>query len=635
MAIDNNQGYDDIGKKIASSKTFIKIKSDIKSISSQANSSFEEANKDVANSLDKLTEEKNRLQKQVQTQFEQLLKIFTLNRGSGSSTNKYLKTAFTKTLFKIKPEIEEILINTVISTIGCSQQQQYQGNQSLYIPVPSVDFKFLLKIDPNAKAGKVKYEKQKDLSTGDIKYPMNRQLYQRISEQGVLYSFNGASGQNLFDITYEPADNLGQPGDWFKVDLKNRVNGGNKISDFLRDYYRRMSVVEITNIFAQLMDQITGAVSFNANLGLKELEEQTKFSRLLQRAMGLCFDSRSEIDVSGNSKIGELDNLDDDFFEFTNLDLLQISQEVTNIQNNAVEFEGCDNIKFPVNSIQIMDSLDQLNSIEGEGDELVNAINNLTSTFTNNPELNGIGLDLNVKLSLDFSFIKELPKALVTSLLTPKIMLPIFVMIKALNPNDNIEIRSLTDFAKKYKSFFIEITTKIGGLFVKELFRMLKKDITILIRSIATDLAKERAIKKYALIINLIGILIQIAKIINDWRQCKNIIDQLLGLFSGSGGIPSFNKTSIPLPLLLAAPALPGYSANRAFINQIEQLQKLGLPTGPLPDGSPNLGLIAGFAALQGQAKELNENAKMEFAIPPLPVAGVVTSVSSYSGKFV
>jgi hypothetical protein len=289
MSVDINQGYSDVDKKIASSKTFIKIKSDIKSISSQGNSSFEEANKDIANGLDKLTEQKNRLQKQVQTQFEQLLKLFTLNRGKGSSTNIYLKTVLTKTLFKIKPEIEEILIGAVINAIGCSQQQQYQGNQTLYISVPSVDFKSLLKVDPNAITGKVKYEKQKDLSTGSIKYPMNRQLYQRISEQGVPYIFNGASGQNIFDISYEPADGSGQPGDWFKVDLKNRVNGGNKVSDFLRDYYRRMAVIEITNIFAQLMDQITGAVSFSGNIGLKDLEEQTKFSKLLQRAMGMCF----------------------------------------------------------------------------------------------------------------------------------------------------------------------------------------------------------------------------------------------------------------------------------------------------------------------------------------------------------
>jgi len=629
MSVDVNKGYDDISKKIESSKTFIKIKSDIQAINLKGNSSFEEANKDIANSLDKLKEEKNRLQKQVQTQFEQLLKLFTLNRGSGLSTNKYLKTAFTKTLFKIRPEIEEILINAIINTIGCSQQQQYQGNQTLYISVPSVDFKSLLKIDPESRLGKVKYEK-----IGQGKYPMNRQLYQRISEPGILFSFVGASGQNLFDLSYEPADNLGQPGDWFKVDLKNRINNDNRVSDFLRDYYKRMSVVDITNIFAQLMDQITGAVSFNANLGLKELEEQTKFSRLLQRAMGLCFDNRNEIDVSGNSKLGELDNLDDSFFEFTNLDLLQINQEVTNIQNGAVEFEGCDNIKFPVNSIQILDSLDQLNSIDGEGDELVNAINDLTSTFTNNPELKGIGLDLNVSLSLDFSFIKELPKSLVISLLTPKMMLPIFTMLKALNPNSNIDIKSLTDFAKKFRTFFIEITTKIGGLFVRELFNMLKKEIVTLLKSIAVDLAKEKQLKKYALIINLIAFLIQIAKIVNDWRQCKNVIDQLLALFSGAG-LPSFKLTSIPLPLLLLAPALPGYSANRAFINQIAELQKLGLPTGPLPDGSPNLGLIAGFASLQGQAKELNENAKVEFAIPPLPVAVAVTSIGSFSGKFV
>jgi hypothetical protein len=627
MSVDINKGYDDIGKKIATSKTFIKIKSDIQAINSKGNSSFEEANKDIANSLDKLKEEKNRLQKQVQTQFEQLLKLFTLNRGSGSSTNKYLKTAFTKTLFKIKPEIEEILIGAVINTIGCSQQQKFQGNQILYISVPSVDFKSLLKIDPESKSGKVKYEK-----LGQGKYPMNRQLYQRISEQGIPFSFNGASQQNLFDISYEPADASGQPGDWFKVDLKNRLNNDNRVSDFLRDYYKRMAVVEITNIFAQLMDQITGAVSFSAKLGSKELEEQTKFSRLLQRAMGLCFDKRNEIDVSSNSKLGELDNLDDSFFEFTNLDLLQINQEVTNIQNHAVEFEGCDNIKFPVNSIQILDSLDQLNSIDGEGDELVNAINNLTSTFTNNPELEGIGL--NVKLSLDFSFIKELPKSLVVSLLTPKMMLPIFIMIKALNPNNKIEITSLTDFAKKFKTFFIELTTKIGGLFVKELFNMLKKEILGLLKSIAVDIAKEKQLKKYALIINLVAFLMQIAKIVNDWRQCKNIIDQLLGLFSGVG-LPSFKLTSIPLPLLLLAPALPGYSANRAFINQIAELQKLGLPTGPLPDGSPNLSLIALFAALQGQAKELNENAKVEFAIPPLPVAVAVTSIGSFSGKFV
>ena len=59
MSVDINKGYDDIGKKIAASKTFITIKSDIQAINLKGNSSFEEANKDIANSLDKLKEEKN------------------------------------------------------------------------------------------------------------------------------------------------------------------------------------------------------------------------------------------------------------------------------------------------------------------------------------------------------------------------------------------------------------------------------------------------------------------------------------------------------------------------------------------------------------------------------------------------
>jgi hypothetical protein len=64
-------------------------------------------------------------------------------------------------------------------------------------------------------------------------------------------------------------------------------------------------------------------------------------------------------------------------------------------------------------------------------------------------------------------------------------------------------------------------------------------------------------------------------------------------------------------------------------------MQKLGLPTGPLPDGSPNLGLIGEYASLKGQGKELWENAKTETFVLPIPVVGVATSPITISGKFV
>ena len=60
---------------------------------------------------------------------------------------------------------------------------------------------------------------------------------------------------------------------------------------------------------------------------------------------------------------------------------------------------------------------------------------------------------------------------------------------------------------------------------------------------------------------------------------------------------------------------LPGYSPNRAFINSIQEMQKLGLPTGPMPDGSPNLMVQLSYAIMVGQDREQKENGKVLAAL--------------------
>jgi len=623
------KGYGDAQTQISSLKTFRQIKGDIKSLSAKANSSTEPANSGIANGLKSIEDQKNRLQKEVEGQFQQLIKLILSNRGSGLSSTKYLKGVLLKSIKTIKPDIEQIVVDEIVKLLGCSQQQTYDGNRTLYIKVKNVDFKGNLKIDPESKVGKTKYERQKNLNTGDFKYPMNRQLRQRILDQGLPYKFKGASGQDLFDISYEQQDDQGQPGDFFKVVLFNRQNAPNKIVFFLRDYYKRMSFVEFNVVISELMNAITGCISAELNLGVNGTKDNSKFGRIMARVLGLCFDTRNEIDVSGVAKTGELDNLDDDFFEFNEVDLLAIDQEVYNIQNRAVEFEGCDNVKFPVNSLQIVEAIDQLNFIDEDNDnELISAFDNITNTFTEN---SGFGLQLNAsfKLSFDFSAIFKLPISLITSIFGPKIFLGFMIMLKSLQAE--VDINSMEEFTKKYKGFFVGIVSKIGGLFIRELFKIVKREIVTLIRSIASDLSREKSLKKYAMILNLVAILIQIIKIIQDWRQCKNILDQILALLK----LPGIGGNLIPAPLLFAAPLLPGYSVERAFVNSISELQKLGLPTGPLPDGSPNLGLVANYAELKGQGNELWANGKNEIVIPPLINAAGPTLPKQWASKFV
>jgi hypothetical protein len=62
---------------------------------------------------------------------------------------------------------------------------------------------------------------------------------------------------------------------------------------------------------------------------------------------------------------------------------------------------------------------------------------------------------------------------------------------------------------------------------------------------------------------------------------------------------------------LSLAALLPGTSPERASINAIELLQGLGVPTGTLPDGSPNLMGLYNLATNKANDREESENGKV------------------------
>jgi hypothetical protein len=109
-------------------------------------------------------------------------------------------------------------------------------------------------------------------------------------------------------------------------------------------------------------------------------------------------------------------------------------------------------------------------------------------------------LNLNLpsfKLNLNNEFIKNLPNGLVMSILSPKVLLPIMIMIKSLSQSvgENIDyaIDNVQDFFNKFKRYVISITSKIVAIFVKVLFDLIKKDIFNLLQVIVKDLAKEKS----------------------------------------------------------------------------------------------------------------------------------------------
>ena len=185
---------------------------------------------------------------------------------------------------------------------------------------------------------------------------MNKEFYLRLAGFNSSNSYKGqygkyyqgVSGQDLFDFQYSPTNQFGVDQPCYRVALISKVNptatitGGteNKVVDFLEDYYATIKLFDSVDFTANLLNVLSGAISIKANLGSDEIQKQSQFLLILQRILGLCFDSRREIDVSGVSKIAELDGVDESFFELTEVDLRNIDVRINNIQNGVMEFEA-------------------------------------------------------------------------------------------------------------------------------------------------------------------------------------------------------------------------------------------------------------------------------------------------------
>lgn len=642
MSLDLEKSWQDVNEKVKAYQDAAQAKIDNAKLAKEAAmDNLEQIKEKVTTQLDKVKEYKKKYQREIKTQMDHMLetiksakasKVDALNSGkaANSGTFKYVKRKFIQAAVRIEPKVAEILNGETIKALGCSAQQAY-APQIVYVKVKSVDLVRLLRKAPTDDVLGISYEKT-DPVPNQIPYSMNRELWDRLQNLNETISYYGASGQELFKITYVDQDNNGISGDFYKVEIVNRIGGVNKVADFVVDYYKSIKVVDTSNIFLQLMDAISGAVSFEMGVGFGELDEKNKFLLLLQRILGLCFDSKREIDVGGNAKVPELDGVDDSFFELSDMELRNLETLIGNIQNGVVEFEDCQNVKLPIPSESVIKALTEIYKVTKIEDE-ENLAESLTDALTDDERWKILFPNsFDLKLSVDLSFIKNLPKAIMLALLTPKVLLPLFVMAKALGQLIGTAIENFTEFIKAFTKYVINIMSKIAALFIKELFELIRKDILLLVTTIANDLAREKKTKKLAMIIKLLELLYIIYKFVDDWRKCKSVVDEILALLNLA--LP--DSSGLPTTLLAASQLCDGFSETRGFVNTVAEYQKIGLPTGPMPDGSPNLMLQGILSHFKGHVKEQAENGKQQTFIKPLTVtpAGVTLPSGNMFGKY-
>jgi hypothetical protein len=270
-------------------------------------------------------------------------------------------------------------------------------------------------------------------------------------------------------------------------------------------------------------------------------------------------------------------------------------------------------------------------------EEQVKSLENILNSISENPEFKVYVPNLNLKDVINKDILKLIPLAVAAAFISPKVLLPIFTLLKVVQggaitnanqlinsgntiatPVNNI-VNNQTDFLITFRKFNIEVISKIGALYIKTLFEILKKDILLLIRLIISDIARSEIAKRNLIIQSSLQALpgiITLISTIDDYKKCKSLIDEILLLINTikrTSGI-----TTIPAPILALRAFLPGTSPERETINTIQFMQELGLPTEPLPDGSPNKMIQFISSSFKGKAKENAESGKTSVTINPL-----------------
>jgi hypothetical protein len=378
--------------------------------------------------------------------------------------------------------------------------------------------------------------------------------------------------------------------------------------------------------------------------------------------MGICEPGSSEIDVSGVAKVSELDNLDDEFFTFSEIELNDINQASNNQKRGIVQYIDCDNVDLPVNNQILLQELDTLSNtidslpIEDQVAEIERILDNIPQTWSQEG-FGGINFDWENPFNRDL--IKKIPAALIYSILTPKTLLPMFVFIEyqreqivgfannlivsgnsiiasantlinsanTLNALASTLVTDGVDFAKKFRKFVTRVIGRIMNRFLELLFNMLKKNLLRLLREILRDIARTSKSAKLKAINALLNYAEPLVQGFLNYRECKSLIKQIQRILELIRGEPRTPPSPLSAALIVLSDFLPGISPERGVLNTIEYMQAYGLKTGTLPDGSPNR-MVAFTTALQkGGYDEFITNGKVEGTAFIPPVTGGLVKV--------
>jgi uncharacterized membrane protein YvlD (DUF360 family) len=512
--------------------------------------------------------------------------IKQLNNSPKQKIKKHAITAMEITLNSAKEIAVKNISESLFMGNGiCGTESVFSGDTMTLRP-NEFDFLDSLTVDPDSSCGKIIYEPK----TPDInKEKVNRNLYSAFG--GTPYTFTSNNGKDLFTATWDSGNQR-----YNITGLTQGVPGVTKVQEFISDYYSSMEFPDINHIIKTSMlltiqggSQFGDSKKFNLSLD--------KVMRLLKKLMSICNAPQNTNQVNAINMFDETDEDVEFYFDFDDVEGIDLEDEDARYRR-VLRFKDCYNFEIPVDSNHIEDFI-YLTKNKNPKLAIDDILNKVALDATQQSDS---GLSINDFLNnLLNNFILSLPKALMITILSGKLFLPLVILYKMFKSIiTNIDIKEL---AKKFYKAITITVKELFWLFIREFWKLIKSDLLAFVSKLVKKIIKNKYKRYLTIITALIALLKKILEEKID--NCYELFQTVLNTLNSSLSMKVPMK--VPSILLTLSEGLPGFSQDRAFINIMERLEASGIPTGPLYGESNNIGNLV-KSIIDGHTEEHDTN---------------------------
>jgi len=558
----------------------------------------------VGKKIDALNGKINKKKENTKDIFSDMIDITSQFMGSDKNSKNNLKQTNNSPNQKIKQHA----ITAMDTTIGSAKEivvknlseALFMGNgicgtesvfdvDLLTLKPDEFDFLDALTIDPDSSCGKIIYEPK----TPDInKQKVNRNLYDAFG--GTPYTFTSNNGKDLFTAAWDTGNQR------YNISgLTQGVTGVTKVQEFISDYYSSMEFPDINHIIKTSIlltiqggSQCGDSRKFNVSLD--------KVMRLIKKLLAICGSPNDPTQLKNQNPVGMFNESDEDaefYFDFDDVEGIDLDDEDARYRR-VLRFKDCYNFEIPVDTNNIEDFiyLTKNKSAKLAVDDILNKVA-LDAT-----QQSDSGLSLNDFLNnLLNNFILNLPKALMITILSGKLFLPLVILYKIFKAG--LSSLNIKELVKKFYKAISKTVKELFWLFVREFWKLIKSDLLAFVSKLVQIIIKNKYKRYLTIITSLIAILKKILE--ENIDNCFSLFQTILSTLTTALSMKV--PMTVPSVLLLLSEGLPGYSQDRAFMNIMERLEASGVPTGPLYGESNDIGNLV-KSVIDGHTEESDTN---------------------------